>query len=134
MTAAMVTAFDLSHFLLVPMPRGRAGPRCHGNKWEMLSLEGLGLSCSAQESPVLCSLMSPSTRPLITRTAIRCACHPHFCSTFVLIHTSPTGSLSHVPLLTLKSMPCLRIDAPLLWGLPLLVEPWLPHPHPRHSV
>lgn len=42
-----------------------------------------------------------------------------------------TGSLSHLSLPTLKSVPCLRMDVPRLWGLTL---PGCPTPIPRHSV
>lgn len=124
----MVTAFGCSHFLLAPMPRGRAGPSCHGNKWGMLSLEVLGLGCRAQGLPVLGSLPSASTCPLIIRTAGQVCLSPSLLLPFYgYSHTHPQPAPS---LPTLKSMPCLRMDTAPSLG-PHFAHGGLAVPHPQ---
>lgn len=134
MPAATVTVFDLSYPLLVPVPRGRAGPSCHGNKREMLSLEAVDSAAVPGNHSALLSAL-PFHLPTHNKNSWPGV--PVTLTLAVLLwsftHTPlpQTGFLSHLALPTLKSVPCLRMDAPPLWGLTL---PDCPTPVPRHSV
>lgn len=134
MPAATVTVFDPSYPLLVPVPRGRAGPSCHGNKQEMLSLEALDSAAVPGNHSALLSALpfhlpthNKNSWPGVPVTLTLAVLLWSFTHTLL----PQTGSLSHLALPTLKSVPCLRMDAPPLWGLTL---PDCPTPIPRHSA